>query len=247
MEKIKNIRIVGKIVAEILKKLQKEAKVGVSGRDLEKTAKKMMANNNVYSSSLGYRGFPAAICVSLNNELTHGIPDDRLFQEGDLVSVDVACYRKDENGKTYHADAALTVVVGEADEKKNDLLRVTRNSLHYAIQSIQPNITTTQEIGAILEKYVRSRGYYPIKEYGGHGIGESLHEEPFIPNYKIPDKGVVIREGMIICIEPLVQMGDGKIAVSNDKWTVFSPNGYLNAHFEHTIYITSEGAEILTD
>jgi len=217
MEKIKNIRVVGKIVAEILKQLQKEIKVEVSGRDLEKTAKKMMADNNVHSSSLGYRGFPAAICVSLNNELTHGIPDDRPFQEGDLVSIDVACYRKDEKGNTYHADAALTVIVGEGDEKKKDLLRVTRNSLHFAIQSIRPNITTTQKIGAALEKYIRSRGYHPIKEYGGHGIGEALHEEPFIPSCKTPNKGAVIREGMTVWIEPLVQMGDGKIAVSNDK------------------------------
>jgi methionyl aminopeptidase len=241
MEKIDYLRVAGKAVTNILQQLKREIKIGMSGRDLEKIAQNLMKVNNVESSSFNYHGFPSHICVSLNNELTHGIPDQRPFRNGDLVSFDVAC-----NYQGYHADAAMTVIVGEGSESQKNLLRVTKNSLYYAIQNIKPNFTTTQDIGTTLEKYIRSRGYYPIKEYGGHGIGKSLHEEPFIPNYKIPNKGTIIRPGMIICIEPLVQMGNGKVVVSPNKWTVLSPDGYLNAHFEHTIYINSTGVEILT-
>lgn len=216
MEKINGIKVAGKIVASILRQLKKAAQVGVSGRDLEKIAQNLMTENKAQSSSLGYqikdKVFPSSICVSVNNELTHGIPDERPFQDGDLVSFDVACHYQG-----YHADAALTVIVGAGDEEKKKLLRVTKNSLYHAIQSIKPNITTTQDIGTTLEKYIRSRGYYPIKEYGGHGIGQSLHEEPFIPNYKTANKGTIIKTGMVICIEPLVQVDDGKVAVAPNQ------------------------------
>ncbi|CAH1758999.1 22842_t:CDS:1 [Entrophospora sp. SA101] len=217
MEKTEYIRATAKIVANILKQLKKEAKPGRCGKDLEQKARELMEKFNVYSSSLGYKEFPAAICVSLNSELTHGIPSEQLFQDGDLVSMDVCCYQKDKAGKTYHADAALTMIIGHGDEKKRNLLKVTKNSLYYAIQNIKPNITTTQDIGAMLEKYIRTRGYYPIKEYGGHGIGEKLHQEPFIPNYKTPNKGEIIRSGMFICIEPLVQIGDSEIKLAADN------------------------------
>ncbi|CAG8456721.1 27243_t:CDS:10 [Gigaspora margarita] len=202
---IASIEQTGQAVSNILKRLKKEIKVGVSGQDLDKLARQLMAEEKVQSSSLDYKGFTAAICVALNEELTHGIPDERVFKEGDLVSIDVAC-----NYQGYHADAALTTIVGEGNEMKRNLLKVTKNSLYYAIQNIRPNITTTQDIGAMLEKYIRTRGYYPIKEYGGHGIGEKLHQEPFIPNYKTPNKGEIIKEGMFICIEPLVQIGDAE-------------------------------------
>ena len=242
MNKLECIKKAGQAVSNILKRLKKEIKLGVSGKDLDKLARELMKEQKVQSSSLDYKGFSAAICVSLNEELTHGIPDERTFKEGDLVSVDVACCYQG-----YHADAALTTIVGKGDETKRNLLNITKNSLYYAIQNIQPGITTTQDIGAMLEKYIRTRGYYPVKEYGGHGIGEKLHQEPFIPNYKISDKGEVIKEGMFICIEPLVQIGDSEVDISANKWTVFSKNGYLNAHFEHTVYISKTGAEILTN
>ena len=241
-KKLECIKRAGQAVSNILKKLRKEIKPGVSGKDLDKLARQLMDEEKVQSSSLDYKGFSAAICVSLNEELTHGIPDERVFQDGDLVSIDVACHYQG-----YHADAALTTIVGEGDERKRNLLKATRSSLYYVIQKIVPNKTTTQDIGEMLEKYIRTRGYYPIKEYGGHGIGEKLHQEPFIPNYKIPNKGEVIKEGMFICIEPLVQIGDAEVDISSNKWTVFSKNGYLNAHFEHTIYINKKGVEIITN
>ncbi|CAI2196379.1 15958_t:CDS:2, partial [Funneliformis geosporum] len=201
-------------------RLKKEIKPGVSGKDLDKLARQLMEEQKVQSSSLGYKGFPAAICVALNEELTHGIPDERTFKEGDLVSIDVACHYQG-----YHADAALTTIVGEGDEVKTNLLNVTKNSLYYVIQKIVPNKTTTQDIGAMLEKYIKNRGYYPIKEYGGHGIGEKLHQEPFIPNYKIPNKGEIIKEGMFICIEPLVQVGEVIERINKKKFWVKCDNG----------------------
>ena len=212
MNKLECIKKAGQAVSNILKRLKKEIKPGVSGKDLDKLARQLMKEQKVQSSSLDYKGFSAAICVSLNEELTHGIPDKRIFKEGDLVSIDVAC-----NYQGYHADAALTTIVGEENETKRSLLNITKNSLYFVIQNIQPGITTTQDIGAMLEKYIRTRGYYPIKEYGGHGIGENLHQEPFIPNYKISNKGEVIKEGMFICIEPLVQIGDSEVDISANK------------------------------
>ncbi|CAG8852332.1 19912_t:CDS:1, partial [Racocetra persica] len=137
-----------------------EIRPGISGQDLDKLAQKLMKEQGVRSSSLGYKGFSASICVAINHELTHGIPDERIFQEGDLVSIDVACHYQG-----YHADAALTTIVGTGDETKKNLLNTTKNSLYYAIQNIQPGLTTTQDIGAMIEKYIRTRGYYPIKEY----------------------------------------------------------------------------------
>jgi methionyl aminopeptidase len=241
MDQLECVKRAGRAVANILKKLKKEIKPGVSGKDLDKLARQLMDEEKVQSSSLDYKGFSAAICVSLNEELTHGIPDERFFQDGDLVSIDVACHYQG-----YHADAALTTIAGKGDERKRNLLKVTRSSLYYVIQKIVPNKTTTRDIGEMLEKYIRARGYYPIKEYGGHGIGEKLHQEPFIPNYKTPDKGQIIKEEMFICIEPLVQIGDAKVEVSNNKWTVFSKNYHLNAHFEHTIYIGKKGVQIIT-
>jgi len=209
-EKIFKIKFASKAVAHILKKLKEETRAGITGRDLEKFACKLMEENNVKSSVLGYENFPAYICISLNEELTHGVPDDRVFKEGDLVSFDVAC-----NYQGCHADAALTMIIGQGNEEKRKLLQVTENALIFAIKRIKPNITTTRSIGNNLEKYIRSHGFFPIKEYGGHGIGYSLHEKPFIPNYKHEKHlSKKIERGMFICIEPLVQFNDDKIKVS---------------------------------
>ena len=221
MNKIECIKKAGQAVSNILKRLKKEIKPGVSGEDLDKLARQLMEKEKVQSSSLGYRigdrVFPGAICVSLNEELTHGVPDNRVFKEGDLVSIDVACHYQG-----YHADAALTAIAGEGNEAKKNLLNITKNSLYYVIQQIIPDKTTNQDVGAMLEKYIKNRcglySYYLIKEYGGHGIGEELHQEPFIPNTSSisPEKIRVIKNGMFICIEPLVQMEDAEITVATD-------------------------------
>ncbi|KLL01671.1 MAG: methionine aminopeptidase [Mycoplasmataceae bacterium RC_NB112A] len=247
MDKNTCIKKAGTAVSSILKRLRAEAKPGISGKDLENLANQLMQEKGVKSSSLNYeiskQIFPSSICVSVNHELTHGIPTNEPFREGDLVSIDVACHYQG-----YHADAALTTIVGAGNEEKKNLLKVTKGSLEYVIRNIRPNITTTRDIGIMLEKYIQARHYYPIKEYGGHGIGESLHEPPFIPNsrhYSGPAE--VIRTGMFICVEPLVQIGDDQVKTASNNWTVVSVNGNLNAHFEHTLYINEEKAEIITN
>lgn len=257
--KLKNITKVGKVVGLVLKELKKEIKVGVSGIFLEEKAKKMMHDNKVESSVFNYRDFPSYICVSVSNEkesqLTHGIPNDIPFKNGDLVSIDVACFLRDENGLAYHADAAITVLVGDKDEKKERLISVTRDCLYNVVNSIVPNKTTVNDIGKTIESFVKKNGYWVIKEYGGHSIGHNLHESPFIPNFFEKDKKkYILKTGMFICIEPLVQENDNEVVekkVLTDKGKereiVISKNGFLNAHFEHTIYIGDEKAVIITE
>ncbi|CAJ0631110.1 2248_t:CDS:1, partial [Entrophospora sp. SA101] len=215
-QELPKMRKVGQVVAYILKTLKKEIKVGMTGQDLEKRAQQLMKEKKVKSSIKGYLGFSAAICVSLNNELTHGIPDNRSFNQGDLVSFDVACHSKDNKGIAYHADAAMTVLLNNGEDKeKQKLIAVTKNALQKVIESIKPNITTTQDIGNVIEDYVQGQGYHVIKEYGGHGIGRFMHEKPFIPNYKISsERSVVILENTAICVEPLVQIGNAEIKLS---------------------------------
>ena len=226
-KKLECIRKAGVVVANILKRLKTEIKSGISGKDLDQLASQLMKEQGVQSSSLNYKFkqhiFPSSICVSVNHELTHGIPNDKPFQFGDLVSIDVACHYQG-----YHADAALTVLVEdtsqpnslptESTQQRKNLLKVTKNSLDYVIQNIKPNLTTNKDIGKMLEKFILSRGYFPIAEYGGHGIGQNLHEAPFIPNSRhYSDIPEVIREGMFICVEPLVQIGDSQVKVASDN------------------------------
>jgi len=252
LQELPKMRKVGQVVAEILKTLKKEIRIGMTGRDLEKRAEQLMKEKKVKSSIKGYVGFPAAICVSINNELTHGIPDNRPFNPGDLVSFDIACHNKDKKGIAYHADAAMTVLLeGEResnDKKKEELISVAKNALQKVIEIIRPNITTTQDIGKTIEEYVQSRGYHVVKEYGGHGIGNFMHKKPFIPNYKIPsERSVIIRENTAICVEPLVQIGNAEIKLSPNNWTVLSAQDQLNVHFEHTIWVGKEKVEVLTN
>lgn len=245
---IKNLRFAAKVVSSIIEKIKKEIKPGLSGKDLEKIAILIMKEKKVKSSSLGYGGFPASICVSINDELTHGIPSNKAFIPGDLVSVDVAC-----NYKGFHADSASTFLVEDRDrsnelqhKNKELLLNVTKSALMISIDNIVPRKTKTSDLGAFIQSYVESKGLFVIKEYGGHGIGRMLHMDPFVPNCKTSLKGETLMPGMVICIEPLVQLGNGKIKTSSNGKTVVSSDGFLNAHFEHTVLIRDRDVEILT-
>ena len=246
----KNLRFAARVVSLIIEKIGIEIKPGLNGKDLEQIAILIMKEKRVKSSSLGYGGFPSSICVSVNEELTHGVPTLKPFYSGDMVSVDVAC-----KYKGFHADSAYTFIVREKDFKKEDisiyqdkeiLVDVTRSALILSIESIIPGKTTTSELGAFIEKYVLSRGFFVIKEYGGHGIGSSLHMDPFIPNYNPNSQGQILMPGMVICIEPLVQFGNNKIKLASNGKTVISSDGFLNAHFEHTVLIRDKDVEILT-
>lgn len=260
--KLERMRKSAKAVASILRNLREKVAVGVSGKDLEERAVQLMEENGVSSSTLGYRGFPAAICVSVSNkeksELTHGIPTKEPFENGDLVKIDVSCFFSDEEGVSYHADAAITVAVGQKIEpEKKHLIETTRNCLNFVVEQIVPGKTSVNQVGKIIRDYVSNRGLKVIKEYGGHGIGGNIHEPPFIPNFPNGDK-TIIKPGTFICIEPLVQVVSDKIVdkrvvvkeeggVAQEWKVVVSPDNHVNAHFEHTIYIGEEKAEILTN
>ena len=249
-EELRKMREVGQAVAYILKTLKGEIKAGMTGQDLAKRAEQLMKEKKVKSSIKGHLGFPGAICVSLNKEITHGVPDDRIFQAGDLVSLDVACHKKDKKGISHHADAALTVLLpsSEKNSQKEKLILVTKNALEKAIQALKPNQTTTSEIGKVIEDYVRGENYHVIREYGGHGIGNFMHQKPFIPNYPVPlADSSTIQENTAICIEPLVQTNHGEIQLASNNWTILAKGKELSAHFEHTVWIGKEKVEILTD
>ncbi|HXN54361.1 MAG TPA: type I methionyl aminopeptidase [Mycoplasmatales bacterium] len=247
--KIKNLRYVSSVISLIFKEIESKVVVGCSGKKLEEISLNLMKKYKVKSSAFKYGGFPSHICVSINAELTHGIPKLIPFKEGDIVSVDISC-----NYHGVHSDAARTYLVFDENKKTKEnftdklmLIEAAREALNKAIVSIIPGKTTNKDLGLIIQNSVEEKGFFTIKEYGGHGIGNNLHEDPFIPNYKnmndIPE--VVIKPGMAICIEPLVQVGNDETVVSKDGFTVISKNGELNTHFEHTILIKSNEVEIL--
>ena len=239
-DEICKIRYASKVVAKIHNELKKIIKPGITGLNLDAAAAKIIIDNHCISNFKGYYGFPAVICVSINNELVHGIPNSKPFRKGDIVSVDCGC-----EYKGYNADAAFSIIVDNDKSQYKTLLDVTENSLYKAIEILKPGV----RIGLIsqtIQKYVESNGFFLPKNYTGHGIGLELHEDPVIPNYGKSSDGIKLREGMVICIEPMVQIKNDKTKTLSDGWTVVSQSGLYSAHFEHTIAITKDGYEILS-
>lgn len=239
-KQITAIRKASQVVAVMLEEIKNGIAVGIKKSDLDKIANKILKQHNAKTAFKGYYGFPNHICVSINNELIHGIPNDQVIKEGDLVSIDAGAVIDG-----YYADAAITVGVGKIQPQYKHLINVTKEALDRAIAIIKPNITIGT-IGATIQEYVESKGYHLSKDYTGHGIGKKLHEDPYIPNYGEYDKGIKLRAGMTICIEPMVQIGTDKTKVLDDNWTVVSLDGSFSAHFEHTILVTPTGCEVLT-
>jgi len=237
---IANIRAASKVVALIHQALAKLIKVGVSGKMLDQVARNIIAQNNATPSFLNYRGFPAVICVSINEQLIHGIPNDQPFKMNDLVKIDAgACV----NG--YHADGAFTMCVGVPNQQQAKLIKVTQTALNKAIAMIVPGVRIG-DIGFTIQTYVESQGFCLPTSYTGHGIGKLLHEEPAIPNVGKPNTGIKLQAGMTICIEPMVQISTDQVRVLPDNWTVVAVDKQPTAHFEHTILVTNDGCEVLT-
>jgi len=236
------MRKAGAVVAEVLMALADRVAPGVSTADLDTLTYQMIRQRGGTPSFKGYRGYPASLCVSINEEVVHGIPNaGRLLREGDIVSLDVGVRM---NG--YHADAALTVGVGKVSESTERLLRITREALWKGIAQARDGGRTADISGAI-ERFVISHGYTVVKEMVGHGVGRQLHEEPQIPNYVAPDQpNPPLRAGMTLAIEPMVNAGRSEIQLLDDKWTVVTEDRSLSAHFEHTVGIGRNGPEILT-
>jgi methionyl aminopeptidase len=240
---IESMRQGGKILAETLIWLQEEKiKPGISTHEIDIYTREFFDKKKVESVFLGYHGFTGVICVSLNDAVIHGVPNtNTIVQEGDIVSLDC--------GLRYQGlvvDSAISFGMGELPEKSRLLLERTKKSLHKAIKAVKAG-ATTGDIGYTVESYINQFGYGLVRDYGGHGVGHSLHEYPHVPNYGRPGTGVKLISGLTIAIEPMITLGSDDIFTdADDGWTVYTDDGSLSAHFEHTVLVTDNGAEILT-
>jgi methionyl aminopeptidase len=237
-EEIATMTKCGKILAAILDRLRAEVRPGIKTAQLDMIMAEEAKKRGVVPSFKNYHGFPANLCVSVNDEIVHGIPGERLLKEGDIVSLDVGAKL---NG--FHTDAAITVGAGRISKEAEDLIAVTEGSLKSGIaQAIDR--AWVGDISSAIQHYVESKGFSVVREYTGHGVGRDLHEEPQIPNF-VFGKGSLLRKGMTLAIEPMVNAGDWHTRLGANQWTVFTADGSLSAHFEHTIAITDNEAEIL--
>jgi methionyl aminopeptidase len=237
---IEIMREAGKIVALTHQELEKHIRPGITTKELDEIAEAVIRKHGAIPSFKGYNGFPGSICASVNEELVHGIPGDRVLKEGDIISVDIGAQY---NG--YHADSAWTYPVGEIAEETKKLLEVTEKSLYIGLEEAKPGARLSN-ISHAIQTYVESHHFSIVREYVGHGIGQNLHEDPQIPHYGPPNKGPRLKPGMTLCIEPMVNAGSRYVKTLADNWTVVTVDGKMCAHFEHTIAITENGYEILT-
>jgi methionyl aminopeptidase len=234
------MRQAGKIVATVLEALSKEIRPGMETKELDITAERELKRLGARSSFKGYRGFPANLCVSVNDEIVHGIPGERVLRDGDIVSLDFGAIYDGFQG-----DAAVSVAVGETSPEAKRLIETTRDSLEAGIAAAEAG-ATLGDVSAAIQQYAESRGYSVVREYTGHGIGREMHEDPQIPNFGSPGSGPVLRKGMTLALEPMLNIGDWHTRLAGDQWTVLTADGSLSAHFEHTIAITDNKAEVLT-
>ena len=239
-EEIKKMREGGKILAGIIKYLSNIIKPGLNASELDLLAGKLAAENNATPAFKGYSGYPANLCVSVNNEVVHGLPFDKILKDGDIVGLDFGL-----KYKGLFTDHAVTVGVGNISDKAKKLIHITRRALYLGIKSIYPG----RRIGAISEKiqnYVESKGYSVVRDLTGHGVGYKVHESPQVPNFGKKDQGPEMKEGMVLAIEPMVNIGDYQVKLNKDGWTFVTQDNALSAHFEHTVVVTKNGFEILT-
>ncbi len=234
------MRKAGKIAALCVEGLIPQVVVGNTPLKLDQWAEQFIIDHGGIPSFKGYMGYPASLCVSVNEEVVHGIPTSRPFKEGDLVSIDIGAVYQ-----SYHSDMAVTIPVGKISKQKEKLLSVTRDALYIGIEQARSG-NHVSDISHAIQKYAEKNRFSVVRELVGHGVGKSLHEEPQIPNHGKPGEGPVLESGMTIAIEPMVNMGNAKVKVKDDKWTVVTVDMMPSAHFEHTIVITHNGAEILT-
>ena len=241
---VERMRKPTRIVAEILAELRSRVAPGVTTGELDQVAERLIEKSGARSAFKNYRVgtavFPAVLCISVNEEIVHGIPSDRALEDGDIVGLDFGV----EYGG-YYGDSAVTVAVGTIDEDSRRLMEVTERSLHAGIEHLRPG-QRLGDVGEAVQSVAEGAGYSVVREFVGHGIGQALHEEPQVPNYGEPGRGRALRVGMVIAIEPMVNMGSPAVKVLEDGWTAVTRDGKRSAHFEHTVAVTENGPEILT-
>ncbi len=237
---IEYMRNAGKVVAETLAIIEQVIKPGISTAEIDKLAEEFIIKQGAKPSFKGYCGFPASICTSVNDEVVHGIPTNRILLEGDIISIDCGAIL---NG--YHGDAARTFPVGKVSNEATMLIEVTKNSFFKGVEkAIIGN--RLSDISAAIQYYAEEHGYSVVRDFVGHGIGKSMHEDPEVPNYGTPSRGPKLVHGMVLAIEPMINIGKHYVKVKSNKWTVITRDGSLSAHYENTVAITKDGPEILT-
>lgn len=234
------MKTAGNIVYKTHQYLKPFLKAGITTKEIDDLADKYIRSLDAIPSCKNYQGYPAAICISVNDEVVHGIAGSRKIEAGDIVTLDIcACY------KGYHGDSAWSYAIGEIDEEKAHLMEHTEKSLYVGLEQVKPG-NRIGDIGYAISKYAEANGLGVVRELCGHGIGTNLHEDPDVPNYGIPNTGIRLREGMTIAVEPMLTAKSPRVELLDDDWTVVTMDGHPAAHFEHTVVVTADGYEILT-
>lgn len=239
-DEIAIMREAGRHVAEVLQILRDALRPGIVELELDEIVRREYKKRNLIPTFLGYHGYPATVCVSINDEIVHGIPGKREINDGDIVSIDLGCTHKG-----FVADCAFSVGVGDVSPENQRLIDVCEEALQRGIEASRGG-SRIGDIGYAIQTYVEAEGFAIVREYVGHGVGRQMHEDPQIPNYGNPNTGTVLRPGMVIAIEPMVNMGTWRTKRDDDEWTVRTLDGSLSAHFEHSLAITDGAAEVLT-
>jgi methionyl aminopeptidase len=237
---LRRMRAANRLVAEVLAELRATVQPGVSTFDLDVAAESLIRDAGGIPAFKGYRGYPATLCASVNDQVVHGIPNRRPLVEGDIVSLDMGVLLDG-----FYGDAATTVGVGRISDEAETLLRITEEALYKAIAQVRIG-GRISDLGHAVQTHVEAHGFSVVREFVGHGIGAALHEEPQIPNYGEPGRGVRLLEGMVLAIEPMVNAGKPAVKVLTDGWTAVTRDGSLSAHFEHTVAVTAGGPQVLT-
>lgn len=237
---IEKLRTSNIIVAEILQELKSNARAGITTLDLERICEEEIKKRKAAAAFKGYKGYPYCICTSVNEEVVHGMPCKRVLTEGDILSIDIGALY---NG--YYGDAAITVPIGRISEDAGRLLEAAESALYIGINEARVG-NRLFDIGASIQEYVEENGFSVVRSFVGHGIGQSLHEAPQVPNFGKRNKGVRLKAGMVLAIEPMINAGGSEVRILSDGWTAVTRDGSLSAHFEHSIAITDNGAYILS-
>ncbi len=237
---LRMLRDSGEILAAVMHKVQGSIRPGMTTSDIDSLSEEFILKENALPAFKGYNGFPAAACISVNDEVVHGIPSPRVILEGDIVSIDLGVIYKG-----YFSDMAVTLPVGKIDREKQDLIDVTRESLGIGIKKACPGNYLT-DISHSIQVFVEERGFSVVRQFVGHGIGAALHEEPEVPNFGAPGLGPLLKNGMVLAIEPMVNTGTWECRIARNGWTALTKDGSASAHFEHTVAVTDKGPLILT-
>ncbi len=239
-DEILKLRKSGRLVREVLEELRPQVKPGVTTWSLEQFVEKRLRQLGVRPAFKGYRGYPCCLCASVNEEIVHGIPSGRKLKGGDIISLDLGVV-----ADGYYGDTALTVGVGEISDSLARLLRVTEESLALAINQVRAG-NRLGDVSSVVQQHAESNGFSVVREFVGHGIGRELHEEPQLPNYGVAGRGPLLKEGMVLAIEPMINTGGPGVKVLQDKWTAVTADGGYSAHFEHMVAVTRNGPDVLT-